>query len=281
VELRSFGALGIDVPVVGLGTWNMEHDARETTIAAIRRALDLGMTHIDTAELYGSGMVEEIVGEAIAGYRAEVFLASKVNPDHATYAGTLLACEKSLRRLRTDRLDLYMLHWRGTQPLDETFRAFETLKKDGKIRSWGVSNFDVADLEEAIAIAGERVIACNQVLYSLDERDVEHVLALFCERHEIPLVAYSPLGAGAFPKAGSFKGDLLAGIGAAHGVSPFAVALRFLLQGPNVFTIPKSARVAHVEELARAGTLVLSAQEIASIDAAFALEAPKSKLPYV
>jgi diketogulonate reductase-like aldo/keto reductase len=259
----------------------MERDDREGAIAAIRRALDLGMKHLDTAELYGHGKVEELVGEAIAGYRAEVFLASKVLPDHATYTGTLLACEKTLRRLRTDRLDLYMLHWRGSQPLEETFRAFETLKKDGKILAWGVSNFDVSDLEEAIAIAGENAIACNQVLYSLDERDAEHVLALFCERHEIPLVAYSPLGAGAFPKAGSFQGDLLAGIGAAHGVSAHAVALRFLLRSPNVFTIPKSSNVAHVEELARAGTLVLTPKELASIDAAFPLGAPKSKLPFV
>src|SRR5262249_3560456 len=141
-----------NIPVIGLGTWQMENDDRESCIAAVRRAIDLGMLHIDTAEIYGRGAVEEIVGEAVAGYRAEVFLASKVHREHATYAGTLLACEKSLRRLRTDHLDLYMLHWRGSQPLEETIRAFETLKKDGKIRAWGVSNFDVSDLDDAIAI---------------------------------------------------------------------------------------------------------------------------------
>lgn len=281
MELRRFGALGVDVPAVGLGTWNMEKDDREEAIAAIRRAVDLGMSHVDTAEIYGGGAVEEIVGEALVGYRASVFLASKVHPDHATYAGTLLACEKSLRRLRTDHLDLFLLHWRGTQPLEETFRAFEALKKDGKILAWGVSNFDVADLEDAIAIAGAASIAGNQVLYALEERDVEHVLATFCERHGIPLVAYSPLGAGSFPEAGTPKGDVLARIASAHGVSPRAVALRFLLRLPNVFTIPKSSKVAHVDELARAGTLVLTPEEIAAVDAAFPLGPPKSKLPYV
>lgn len=280
MELRRFGPLDVDVPVVGLGTWNMEQDDRETTIAAIHRAIDLGMVHVDTAELYGRGVVEEIVGEALAGHRADVFLASKVMPEHATFSGTLLACEKSLRRLRTDHLDLYMLHWRGGQPLEETFRAFDTLKKEGKIRSYGVSNFDVSDLEEALEICGERTIACNQVLYNLEERDAEHVLTVFCERHDIPLVAYSPLGAGSFPKPGSFTGDLLAGIGAKHGVSAHAVALRFLLRGRNVFTIPKSSRSEHVEALARAGTLALDPEDVAAIESAFPLGAPKSKLPY-
>src|SRR6476660_5543565 len=154
----------------------MEGNDRESAIVAIRRAIELGAVHIDTAEIYGRGFVEELVGEAIAGYRAEVFLASKIHPEHATYAGTLLACEKSLRRLRTDRLDLFLLHWRGTQPLEETIRAFEELTKEGKILAWGLSNFDVPDLEAAIEIAGEGVIACNQVLYNLNERDAEHLL---------------------------------------------------------------------------------------------------------
>ena len=153
MEQRFFGPLGLRVPVVGLGTWQMEGNDRESAIVAIRRAIELGIVHIDTAEIYGRGLVEELVGEAIAGYRGHVFLASKIHPDHATYAGTLLACEKSLRRLRTDRLDLFLLHWRGAQPLEETFRAFEELKKEGKILAWGLSNFDVADVE--ICLSGD------------------------------------------------------------------------------------------------------------------------------
>jgi diketogulonate reductase-like aldo/keto reductase len=257
----------------------MDRDDRESAIRAIRRAIDLGVTHIDTAEIYGRGDVEELVGEALAGYRAEVFLASKIHPDHATFAGTLLACEKSLRRLRTDRLDLYLLHWRGIQPLEETLRALDTLQKEGKIRAWGVSNFDVADLERAIDICGERVIACNQVLYNLQERDAEHVLQLFCERHEIAFVAYSPLGAGSFPQAGSWRGDVIAGIAEAHGVSARAVALAFLARRPSSFVIPKSARIDHVDELAPAGDIALSAREIETIAAAFPLGPPKSKMP--
>lgn len=276
---RRFGPRGVAVPVVGLGTWNFESSDRERAIASIRRAIALGMTHIDTAELYGNGEVEETVGEAIAGYRADVFLASKIRPEHATYAGTLRACEKSLRRLRTDRLDLYMLHWPGPRPLEETIRAFEALQKEGKILTWGVSNFDVADLERAIEIAGEGVIACNQVLYHLGERDAEHVLQRFCERHHIAFVAYSPLGSGHFPRKGSWGGDVLAAIGERHGVSPRAVALAFLARDPNTFVIPKSAKPAHVEQLAPAGDLVLTKGEIEQIADAFPLAPPKSRLP--
>lgn len=268
---RRFGPLEVDVPVIGLGTWQMETDDRDSAILAIRRAIDLGMTHIDTAEIYGRGAVEDVVGEALAGYRGEVFLASKVHPDQATYAGTLRACEKSLRRLRTDRLDLYLLHWRGSQPLEETFRAFEVLKQDGKILAWGVSNFDVADLEHALDIAGEGAIACNQVLYNLHERDPDHVLQVFCERHRIAFVGYSPLGSGQFPRPGGIEGDTLARIASARGVTARAVALAYLTRRSGAFTIPKSSSVAHVEELARAGDLVLDRDEIAEIEAAFPL----------
>lgn len=268
------------MPVVGLGTWHMESDDRESAIRAIRRAIELGMTHLDTAELYGHGAVEELVGEAIAGYRADVFLASKIRPEQATFAGTLLACEKSLRRLRTDRLDLYLLHWPGTQPLEETFRAFETLERDGKIRAWGVSNFDVADLEQAIAITGPGRIACNQVLYNLQERDAEHVLQTFCERNGIAFVAYSPLGAGHFPRPGSWRGDVLATIARAHGVTARAVALAFLSRRPSAFVIPKTSHAEHVDELAKAGDLVLAPNEVETIAAAFPLDPPKSRLPY-
>ncbi len=259
----------------------MEVDDRDAAIIAIRRAVEAGLNHIDTAEIYGKGAVEDIVGEALAGYRSDVFLASKIHPDHATYAGTLLSCEKSLRRLRTDRLDLYMLHWRGTQPLEETIRAFEELKKEGKILAWGLSNFDVADMEHAIEIVGEGVIACNQVLYHLGERDAEHLIQPVCERHRIAFVGYSPLGSGEFPRPGSWRGDVLAGIAAAHGVSARAVALAFLTRRPSAFVIPKSSRHDHVDELARAGDLALTPSEVDTISTAFPLGPPKSHMPFV
>lgn len=279
MQKRRFGPRGNLVPCLGLGTWHYEQGNREDAIQSVRRAVSLGMTHIDTAELYGNGAVEEIVGEALVGHRADVFLASKIRPELATYAGTLLACEKSLRRLRTDRLDLYLLHWPGPQPLEETFRAFEALRAEGKILAWGVSNFDVADLERAIEVAGEGVIACNQVLYHLEERDAEHVLQSFCERRHIAFVGYSPLGSGRFPKPGSWGGDVLAGIAELHGVSAHAVALAFLARHPNTFLVPKSARLEHVDALARAGDLTLHPEELERIAQAFELEPPKSVLP--
>ena len=281
MNLRTFGPLERRVPVIGLGTWRMELDDRDAAIVALRRGIEAGLVHIDTAEIYGKGLVEDVVGEAIAGYRSDVFLASKIHPDHATYAGTLLACEKSLRRLRTDRIDLYMLHWRGTQPLEETIRAFEELKKEGKILAWGLSNFDVADIESVIEIVGEGVVACNQVLYHLGERDAEHVIQPVCERHKIAFVGYSPLGSGQFPGPGSWRGDVLAGIATAHGVGARAVALAFLARRASAFMIPKSSRKDHVDELARAGDIVLTPLEIETIEAAFPLDPPKSHMPYV
>ncbi len=283
MHLRPFGPLGPlgrRVPVIGLGTWRMEADDRDAAIVAVRRGIEAGLAHIDTAEIYGKGAVEELLGEALAGYRSDVFLASKIHPDHATYAGTLLACEKSLRRLRTDRLDLYMLHWRGTQPLEETFRAFEELKKEGKILAWGLSNFDVADIERVIELVGEGVVACNQVLYNLTERDAEHIVQPVCERHKIAFVGYSPLGSGQFPEPGTWRGDVLAGIATSHGVSARAVALAFLARREGAFVIPKSSRQEHVEDLARAGNLVLTPVEVETIAAAFPLGPPKSHMPY-
>ena len=281
MRTRRFGRLETRVPVVGLGTWQLELGDRDHAHRAIRRAIDLGMVHIDTAEIYGKGEVEEVVGEAITGYRAEVFLASKIHPEHATYAGTLLSCEKSLRRLRTDRLDLYLLHWRGNQPLEETIRAFTTLEQEGKIRAWGVSNFEVAELDAVIAIAGEGRIACNQVLYHLGERDAEHVLQVYCERHNIAFVAYSPLGSNQFPGAGTWRGDVLGGIAMKHGVSSRAVALAFLLRWRGSFVIPKSGHPDHVAELAKAADLVLDPEDIEMIEQTFPLGPPKSRLPYV
>ena len=265
---RSFGNAG-SAPVVGQGTWKMEHDARAGTIAALRRGLDLGMTHIDTAELYGSGDVEHLVGEAIAGRRDDVFLVSKVMPQHASYEGTLRACESSLRRLGTDRLDVYLLHWPGSQPLKETVRAFERLVQDGKIRAWGVSNFDVAELEEAQAIAGPGRIACNQVLYHLAERSIEARVLPWCAKRGVALVAYSPFGAGRFPSPASAGGRVLAEVARARGATAHEIALAFLLRDPATFVIPKAARIPHVEAAARAGDLVLTEDELRRIDQAF------------
>ena len=257
------------VPVIGLGTWQMESDRRASAVAALRRGLDLGMSHVDTAELYGSGKVEEIVAEAIAGRRDEVFLVSKVLPQNASAKGTAEACERSLRRLKTDRLDLYLLHWPGSHPLADTIGAFERLERDGKIRAWGVSNFDVSDMEAAIRVVGEGRIACNQVLYHLKERSIEHKVLPFCEEHGIAVVGYSPFGSGDFPGPETPGGRVLNEIGAAHGVSARAAALQFLVRRPSLFTIPKSSHVGRTEENAKAGDLALSDEEIRRIDAAF------------
>lgn len=269
MRAESFGPIERSVPVIGHGTWQLERDRRAAAVAAIRRAIELGANHIDTAEMYGSGWVEELVREALQGVRDRVFLASKVLPDNATHEGTIHACEESLRRLGTDWLDLYMLHWRGRHPLDGTIEALEKLRTDGKIRAWGVSNFDVKNLEAALAIAGEGRIACNQVLYHLKERTVEHEVLPWCEKHRVALVAYSPLGCGKFPSGRTAGAAALAEIAAARQVTPHAVALAFLTRRPSVFAIPKSASVDHVEANVAAGDLVLDEAEVARIDAAF------------
>lgn len=259
MRTRPFG--GTAVPIIGIGTWQMERDDRARAIAAIRRAVELGLTHVDTAEMYGDGRVEQMVGEAIAGQRDRVFLVSKVLPQHATFEGTRRACAASLRRLGTDHLDVYLLHWRGPHPLAETIRAFEALRAEGAIRAWGVSNFDDADLAEAHGLAGAGAIACNQVLYHLRERSIEHRVVPWCEQHGVPVVAYSPLGArGGFPKS-----KPLEQIAHQLGATPRQVALAFLAR--KSFVIPKSAQPAHVEELARA--IELPADAIAAIDQAF------------
>lgn len=264
-----FGSTGLPVPVIGEGTWYIEQAPRKEAVAAIRASLDAGMTHIDTAELYGSGKAEEIVGEAIAGHRDETFLISKVMPQNASRSGTVAACEGSLRRLRTDRLDCYLLHWRGRHPLADTIAAMETLTAAGKIGAWGVSNFDEDDLVEAEAIAGPGRIACNQVLYHLAERGIEHAVIPWCEAHDVAVVGYSPFGHDSFPALTSPGGKVLAAIAAARGATPRQVALAFLVRRPSLFTIPKTARPERVAENAAAGDLVLTADEIARIDAAF------------
>jgi diketogulonate reductase-like aldo/keto reductase len=274
MDRRRFGNAAGDVAVIGQGTWDIEKDRRAAAVAAIRPGLDLGMTHIDTAEMYGSGAAEALVAEAIAGRRDEVFLVSKVLPDNASRRGTLTACEGSLSRLRTDHLDCYLLHWPGEHPLEETVEAFEQLRHDGKILSWGVSNFDVADLEAVWGLAGARV-ACNQVLYHLQERAIEHAVIPWCEHHGVAVVAYSPFGSGAFPGPRSKGGRVLAAIAEAHAATPRQVALAFVVQSRALFTIPKAGRVEHVEDNAAAADLRLSAADIARIERAF----PRGRRP--
>jgi len=266
---RPFGATGVKVPILGQGTWNMERAERRTAVDALRAGLDAGMAHVDTAEMYGHGRVEEIVGEAIAGRRDEVFLVSKVLPENATRAGTIRACEASLRRLGTDRLDCYLLHWPSRHPIAETIAGFEALRTAGKIRAWGVSNFDVPDLEAAAAVAGVHAIACNQVLYHPGERAIERRVAPWCARHGVAVVAYSPFGSGDFPGPRSRGGRVLAEIAERHGATPRQIALAFLVRAPALFAIPKSARRAHVLENAGAADVTLSAAEIRRLDAAF------------
>lgn len=277
MKRRRFGPLQDVVPIIGQGTWQLDNRGRAAAIAALRRGLELGMTHVDTAEMYGSA--EELIAEAIAGRRDEVFLVSKVLPEHGSRRGTVAACEKSLARLRTDRLDCYLLHWRGNHPVADTVAAFEQLQRDGKIRSWGVSNFDVPDLEEVRAVAGADQIACNQVLYHLEERAIEHAVLPWCERHDVALVAYSPFGHGDFPGPRTAGGRVLREVATTHGATPRQVALAFLVRRPPLFTIPKASQSEHAAENAAAGDLRLSANEVARIDEAFPLGAPTGELP--
>jgi len=269
MEKRPFGVKGKPVPEIGQGTWYIETGDRKSAIAALRRGLELGATHIDTAEMYGSGASEALVAEAIAGRREEVFLVSKVLPGNASRKGTITACERSLAHLKTDRLDCYLLHWAGSHPFAETFAAFEELRKAGKILSWGVSNFDVDELDEALAVAGEGRMACNQVLYHLEERAIEHAVLPWCEQHGVAVVGYSPYGHGSFPSPRTAEGQLLQKIADQHGATPRQVALRFLLRRPSLFTIPKASSPAHAEENAGAAKIDLSEAELAQIDQAF------------
>lgn len=280
MQRRPFGPAKREVAVIGQGTWNIEAGDRAAAVAALRRGLDLGLTHIDTAEMYGAGEAEALVGKAIAGRREEVFLVSKVLPENASRAGTIKACEGSLQRLKTDRLDCYLLHWRGRFPLEETFAAFDALKRAGKILSFGVSNFDVDDLDEALALVGEGTIACNQVLYHVGERAIEHRVMPWCEAHSVAVVAYSPLGSGRLPGRETPGGRALEEIAAARGASPAQVALAFLTRKPCVFAIPKAVHPKHIADNARVGALTLSETEIARIDKAFPRGRPRA-LPMI
>ena len=279
---RIFGTTRRQVASIGQGTWKIEDSATADVIAALRRGLELGLRHIDTAEMYGSGASEKIIGKAIEGRRDEVFLVSKVLPNHASKSGTLAACEKSLAHLRTDRLDCLLLHWRGSVPLEETIGAFETLVRQGKILAWGVSNFDVPDLTEVAAIAGSGHPACNQVLYHLKERAIEHGVLPWCAKHGSAVVAYTPFG----QSPGIYEGKsqssrVLREIADSHGATPRQVALRFLLRHPEVFVIPKASDIAHVTENAGTYDVELSSSEIAKIDAAFPLGKATRGLPMI
>ncbi len=256
---------GVQIPALGQGTWKMAESPtlRAQEIASLRRGLDLGLSLIDTAEMYGEGEAEILVGEAISGRRDEVFLVSKVYPHNASNAGVVAACERSLRRLGTDRLDLYLLHWREDVPLEQTLRGFEALKAAGKILRWGVSNFDVADMAD-LAEAGGQACATNQVLYNVMRRGPEFDLFPAMQAQAIPVMAYSPLEQAMLPRAGALEN-----IARKHGVSVFQVALAWVLRRPDVIAIPKASHLAHVDANAGALEIRLDADDLAAIDTAF------------
>jgi diketogulonate reductase-like aldo/keto reductase len=280
VIAHAFGPARATVPKVGQGSWNvpLRGAGAEEAKRALRRGVELGMTHIDTAEMYGDGGSERLIGEAIRGLpREQLFIVSKVMPSNATYAGTIAACEASLARLGIDELDCYLLHWRGSIPLGETLRAMERLVADGKIRSLGVSNFDVSDLRTAQSLLEREPLACNQVLYHLGERTIETHELPYCRENGIAIVGYTPFGRGDY--ADRPGAAVLERVAAAHGATVRQVILAFLTRDPIVFAIPKAATLEHVIENAAAGGLLLSADEIAAIDAAFPLRARRGGLP--
>lgn len=266
---------GKEVPALGLGTWNMgeTRSSAPQEVESIRKAIDLGMTLIDTAEMYADGRSEEVVGAAIASRRQDVFLVSKVYPWNASERGTTEACERSLARLGTDHIDLYLLHWRGEHPLAETVAAFERLKSDGKIGDWGVSNFDTDDMEELFAVPGGKNCAANQVLYNLSRRGPEFSLLPWCQERGVPLMAYSPIEQGRI-----LKNHELIRIAKAYQATPAQLALAFLLERDGVIAIPKSASVSRVEENRGATDLEITEEDWAALDAVFPPPTRKTSL---
>jgi diketogulonate reductase-like aldo/keto reductase len=262
VELPS----GETMPVLGLGTWHLGEGRHppQVEIDALRTGLDLGMALVDTAEMYGDGATETLVGRAIAGRRDDVFLVSKVMPHHATFDGTIAACEGSLRRLGTDRLDLYLLHWRGSVPLDETVAAFDELKRAGRIRHWGVSNFDVADLAELADVRAGRAVEADQVLYNLLHRGIEWNLLPLCQRNRIATMAYSPIAQGRLA-----DDPVLQGIGRRRRATATQVALAWVVSHPGVCAIPEAGTPQHVRQNAAALRVELREDDMVEIDAAF------------
>ena len=263
------------IPALGIGTWNMgdQRQTRAAEVAALQLAVDLGMSVVDTAEMYGNGAAEELIAEALGHRRHEIFLVSKVLPQHATKRGTIRACEASLRRLKTDRLDMYLLHWRGSVPLSETLEGFGALLRDGKIRNWGVSNFDVDDMEELAALenAGRPRCAMNQVLYNLMRRGIEYDLLPWCRDRNIPTLAYSPLEQGRL-----LRNKALRSVAERRGATPAQVALAWILRQPDVTAIPKAGHVERVRENHGSLALTLGAEDLAELDQAF--PPPKRKI---
>ena len=275
-----FGCLGKDVPVIGQGTWNLPERGEAVADArkALRLGLDLGMTHIDTAEMYGGGRAEELIAGAISGFpREQLFIVSKVLPDHASYDGTIEACDKSLLRLKVDYIDCFLLHWRSRYPLSQTMGALEQLQDDGKIKSFGVSNFDIDDIKEAQAVLRKHPIVCNQVLYNLRNRGIERRLIPFCNENSIALVGYTPFGQRALPTLRTAGGAVLGEVAAKYKVTVPQVILAFLVRDKNLFAIPKSQTQEHTRENAEAGDLILSQEDIAMINDAF--PAPDRDVP--
>lgn len=268
---------GETVPALGLGTWKMGEQSRfrDGEIRALQTGIDLGMTLIDSAEMYADGGAEEVTGEAIKGRRDGLFLVSKVLPSHASHEQTVRACERSLKRLGTDVIDLYLLHWRGGYGLDDTISGFQALQQAGKIRHWGVSNFDVEDMEELLELGG-MAVAANQVLYNLSRRGIEYDLLDWQVSHKVPVMAYSPI------EQGRLADDRdLARIAEAHGRTPAQIALAFVLSRPNMIAIPKSGSVDHVRDNAAAAEIALTADDIALLDKAFPPPRRKSPLEMI
>ena len=279
---RKFGWTKIDISVIGQGTWMIEgtnhRDTYNLAIESLQLGLDLGMNHIDTAEMYGNGMVEEIVGQAIAGRRDEVFLVSKVLPSNASYYDTLRACERSLKRLKTDWLDMYLIHWPSTNhPIHETMRAMETLVKEGLVKFIGVSNFDLEHLKEAERVLQNERIACNQVMYNLNSRGIEKSLLPYCNRKGISVVGYAPFGHGNFPSSNSDDGRVLVKIAERHQKTPHQVVLNFIVNHINIFTIPKTSRPQRVKENSDSVGWNLTKDDIVDINRVFPV--PQHEVP--
>lgn len=263
---------GAHIPAFGLGTWGMGESAgrRKDEVAALRHGLDLGVTLIDTAEMYGDA--EIIVGEAIADRRDEVFIVDKVLPENASRRGTIAACERSLKRLKTDRIDLYLLHWRGSVPFEETIEAFETLAEAEKIGAWGVSNFDISDMGELWKMPNGKDVATNQFLYNLTRRGPEFDLLPWCRQHGLPAMAYSPIEQGRLLHHAALRE-----VAARHNATPAQIALAWLMRHDDVIVIPKAAALAHVDENLAALDLLLTPNDFAALDHAF--PSPRKAMP--
>jgi diketogulonate reductase-like aldo/keto reductase len=275
---KTFGTTDLKVPVVGQGTWNMEREPK-LSVDALRHGVDLGLTHIDTAEIYGDGAVERLVGDALQGIRERVILVSKVHPSRASREGTVDACNQSLRRLRTNYLDVYLLHWESSHPVADTVAGFEALVAAGKIRHWGVSNLDDSRLARFVDVAGITRICCNQVMHHLGERSIEHTVAPYCRDQRIAVVGYSPFGAGNFPPPSRSGADVLADVALTVDATPRQVALSFLVRKSGGFTIPKASNRTHVEENAKAAALELPEDAVQRLEEEFPLGPRREGVP--